>query len=191
MPNWLKKLFRSPEPFMPPNAGAVSPARPSAPPQPHDEAHMRRALDLAREAASAGETPVGAVVVETATGRVLAEAHNLREKTHDPAGHAELIAMRRAAEALGDWRLTGCTLYVTLEPCPMCAGLIVQSRLGRLVYGAPDPKAGAVGSLYNLCDDRRFNHRLSVETSITAGVGAAESAELLKDFFRELRKRRR
>jgi tRNA(adenine34) deaminase len=151
---------------------------------------MRRALDLARQAAAQGETPVGAVVIETESGRTLAEAHNLREHAHDPAGHAELIAIRDAANALGDWRLTGCTLYVTLEPCPMCAGLIVQSRLGRLVYAAPDPKAGAVESLYALASDPRLNHRLAPRNDITAGVLADESARLLKDFFRDLRKKR-
>jgi tRNA(adenine34) deaminase len=191
MPNWLKRLLRSPEPFMAPNAGPAAPAQPSAPAQPEDEARMRRALELARRAAAMGETPVGALVIETETGRTLAEAHNLREASHDPAGHAELIALRAAAETIGDWRLAGCTLYVTLEPCPMCAGLIVQSRLGRLVYAAPDPKAGAVGSLYNLCDDPRLNHRLPVAARITAGVLAEESAELLKTFFRDLRTKRR
>jgi len=190
MPNWLKKLLRSPEPVTPPHAGPAAPARSSAPPQPHDEAHMRRALQLARDAAAQGETPVGAVVIETESRRTLAEAHNLRERTHDPAGHAELLAIREAARALGDWRLTGCTLYVTLEPCPMCAGLIVQSRLGRLVYAAPDPKAGAIESLYALASDPRLNHRLAPATDITAGVLAEESAELLRAFFRELRAKR-
>ncbi len=138
---------------------------------------------MAERAAAMGETPVGAVVVRTDSGEILAEAHNLRESENDPAGHAELIAMRAAAKAIGDWRLTDCTLYVTLEPCPMCAGLIVQSRLGGLVYGARDPKAGAVESLYELCSDRRLNHRIEA----VGGVLAAESSALLKAFFRGLR----
>jgi len=126
------------------------PARADAPASEADERFMRRAMELAREAAARGETPVGAVVVETATGRVVGEGRNAREEASDPAGHAELIAVRASARALGDWRLSGCTLYVTLEPCPMCAGLIVQARVGRLVYGARDPKAGAVDSLYEI-----------------------------------------
>lgn len=144
---------------------------------------MRRALELASAAAAMGETPVGAVVADTATGEIIAGAHNRRETDHDPAAHAELIAIRDAAKRLGDWRLTGCTLAVTLEPCPMCAGLIVQARLGRLVYGAADPKAGAVESLYALCSDPRLNHRIEP----VAGVLAEESSQLLRDFFRQLR----
>src|SRR5438046_436826 len=113
---------------------------------PHDEPMMRRALELARQAAAIGEVPVGAVLYETATGRVLGEGYNRREIDHDPAAHAELFAVRAAAAALGDWRLNACTLVVTLEPCAMCAGLIVNARVGRLVYGARDPKAGATES---------------------------------------------
>src|SRR5437762_2917218 len=116
----------------------------------HDGSMMLRAIALARHAATLGEVPVGAVVYETATGRVLGEGFNRREADHDPAAHAELIAIRAAAAALGDWRLNHCTLAVTLEPCAMCAGLIVNARLGRLLYGASDPKAGAAGSLYRL-----------------------------------------
>ena len=159
-------------------AGAATPA---------DEGYMRRALELAARAAAMGETPVGAVVVRTDTGEILAEAHNLRETRNDPAGHAELLAIRAAAERIGDWRLSGCTLYVTLEPCPMCAGLVVQSRVGRLVYGARDPKAGAVDSLFRLCSDRRLNHRLDP----VGGVLAEESSRLLRGFFRDLRRKSR
>ena len=144
---------------------------------------MRRALELAREAAEAGEAPVGAVVYETATGRVLGEGRNTREAAHEPAGHAEFTAIRAAAAGLGDWRLNNCTLAVTLEPCAMCAGLIVNARVGRLVYGAADPKAGAVESLYQLCQDARLNHRITP----IAGVMADESAALLRGFFRARR----
>lgn len=165
----------------------MNPARESEPASRADERLMRRALELAQDAAGRGETPVGAVVVETATGRILGEGRNDREGPADPAGHAELIAVRAAARALGDWRLSACTLYVTLEPCPMCAGLIVQARVGRLVYGARDPKAGAVDSLYKLCTDARLNHRVSV----TGGVLAEESSALLRSFFRELRRGKR
>lgn len=151
-----------------------------------DIAMMRRALDLARAAAALGEVPVGAVVYETATGRMVGEGSNTREHANDPAGHAELIAIRsaamNAAEAggVGDWRLNECTLVVTLEPCAMCAGLIVNARLGRVVYGASDPKAGAMGSLMRLTEDPRLNHRV---TPIT-GVLAEECGEVLKEFFR-------
>lgn len=144
---------------------------------------MRRALELARAAGALGEVPIGAVVYDTATGAILAEASNTRENANDPAGHAELIAIRAAAEKLGDWRLNHCTLVVTLEPCPMCAGLIVNARLGRLIYGAPDPKAGAAGSLYRLTEDDRLNHRVTP----IAGVLAEESAALLREFFRARR----
>jgi tRNA(adenine34) deaminase len=148
-----------------------------------DVAMMQRALELARQAAAIGEIPVGAVVYETATGRVLGEACNLRHTAKDPAGHAELLAIRKAAQAVGDWRLNHCTLVVTLEPCAMCAGLIVNARLGRLVYGCTDPKAGACGSLYRLTEDVRLNHRVEP----IAGVLVGESSELLKAFFRERR----
>jgi tRNA(adenine34) deaminase len=155
--------------------------------QPHDEPMMRRALELAKQAAAIGEVPVGAVVYETATGRILGEGSNRREIDHDPAGHAELIAIRAAAHTLDDWRLNACTLVVTLEPCPMCAGLIVNARLGRLVYGAKDPKAGATDSLLKLTRDPRLNHRVEP----VSGVLADECSHLLKDFFRDLRRSRR
>lgn len=158
---------------------------PTAPslPTPLDITVMHRAIGLARAAAAAGEVPVGAIVYETATGRVLGEGSNRRETDHDPLAHAELIAIRAAAAALGDWRLFACTLVVTLEPCPMCAGAIVNARLGRLVFGASDPKAGACGSLMHLTEDPRLNHRLVP----ISGVLADESAALLRAFFARLR----
>lgn len=146
---------------------------------------MRRALDLAREAAAAGEAPIGAVVYETRTGRVLGEGRNRREQDRDPSAHAEHIAVLAACREAGDWRLNHCSLAVTLEPCPMCAGLIVNARVGRVVYGAPDPKAGAVRSLYRLLEDDRLNHRCEV----VAGVMAGEAGALLTEFFRSLRGR--
>ena len=146
-----------------------------------DRQVMERALELAREAARLGEVPVGAVAVKD--GAVVGEAFNRREVDRDPLAHAELLALGQAARRLGAWRLTGVTLYVTLEPCAMCAGALVQARVTRLVFGARDPKAGAVGSLYDLARDPRHNHRVEV----TAGVMEEESGALLKDFFRGLR----
>ena len=150
---------------------------------PLDETLMRRALDLAREASALGEVPVGAVICETASGKILAEAFNRRESDKDPAAHAEFLAVREACRVLGDWRLNHCTLAVTLEPCPMCAGLLVNARVGRVVYGADDPKAGAVRTLYSLLEDPRLNHACEVH----AGLLADESAGLLRAFFRALR----
>ncbi len=152
-------------------------------PTPHDLAMMDRAIALAREAGARGEVPIGAVVYETATGRVLAEGANTRERDRDPCGHAELIAVRAAAAAIGDWRLNHCSLAVTLEPCPMCAGAIVNARVGRVLYGADDPKAGAVRTLYTILEDERLNHRCAV----IPGVRHDECAALLTDFFRSLR----
>ncbi|TVQ76804.1 MAG: nucleoside deaminase [Phycisphaeraceae bacterium] len=145
---------------------------------------MRTALDLARTAADAGEVPVGAIVYETATGKVLAQAANTRANAREPHGHAEFLAIRDACNAIGDWRLNHCTLVVTLEPCIMCAGLIINARVGRLVYSADDLKAGAVCSLYRLLEDPRLNHRLAP----IRGVLAQESSELLRDFFRARRR---
>jgi len=142
-----------------------------------DEAAMRAALDEARAALAHGDIPVGAVVV--VAGRVVAARHNEREQLGDPTAHAEILALRDAAAALGTWRLEEATLVVTLEPCPMCAGALVAARVGRLVYGAADPKAGACGSLYQLCADPRLNHELPV----TTGVLGAEAGALLTDFF--------
>ncbi|MFJ4772634.1 tRNA adenosine(34) deaminase TadA [Streptomyces uncialis] len=140
---------------------------------------MRTALDEARAALAGGDVPVGAVVLSPA-GTVLGTGHNLREATGDPTAHAEIVAIRRAAVALGSWRLTDCTLVVTLEPCTMCAGAIVQSRLDRVVYGARDEKAGAAGSLWDVVRDRRLNHR----PEVVAGVCEEECGRLLTDFFR-------
>ena len=145
---------------------------------------MRRALALAHEALTLGEVPVGAVVVRG--GRVLSQAFNLRETLADPTAHAERLALALAGRALGTWRLDGCTLYVTLEPCAMCAGAIVQSRITRVVYGAADPKAGACDSLYRLATDPRFNHRAEV----VSGLLAEECGALLTQFFRQRRGQR-
>lgn len=142
---------------------------------------MREALRLAKMAADQGEVPVGAIVVRA--GRIIGRGWNRREAWGDPTAHAEMLAIREAARELGGWRLTGCTLYVTLEPCAMCAGAIVLARLDRLVYGADDPKAGAVGSLMNVVEDDRLNHRAAV----VRGVEAASSARLLKAFFKQRR----
>jgi tRNA(adenine34) deaminase len=147
----------------------------------NDEEVMRLALAEARRAGEAGEVPVGAVIV--AAGQVVASAGNRREATGDPTAHAEMVALRAAAAALGTWRLSGADLYVTLEPCPMCAGALVAARIGRLIFGAPDPKAGSCGSLYNLCADPRLNHELPV----VPGVLAAEAAGLLTDWFADRR----
>src|SRR4029077_7867956 len=148
---------------------------------------MTEALALARQAAAVGEVPIGAVVVGGEPAEVLGRGYNRREVDGDPLAHAELLAIREAAAARTDgWRLTGTTLYVTLEPCPMCAGALVAARIDRLVYGAADPKAGFCGTLGNLVQDERLNHRLEV----TAGVLAEESAALLSAFFAALRRRR-
>ncbi|MBR8642484.1 tRNA adenosine(34) deaminase TadA [Streptomyces tuirus] len=141
---------------------------------------MRLALDEAAEAVRGGDVPVGAVVLAPDGTTVLAAGHNEREAGGDPTAHAELLALRRAAAGLGAWRLAGCTLVVTLEPCTMCAGAIQQSRVDRLVYGARDEKAGAAGSLWDLVRDRRLNHR----PEVIEGVLAEECARLLTEFFR-------
>ncbi len=145
--------------------------------RPH-ERWMRLALDEARAAAAEDEVPVGAIVV--AGGRVIASGHNQREQLNDPTAHAEMIALTQAAAALGSWRLEGCVLYVTLEPCPMCAGAILQARVPAVVWGAADPKAGAVTTLYRLFDDARLNHRVEH----LGGVLADECGRILTDFFR-------
>jgi tRNA(adenine34) deaminase len=144
---------------------------------------MRLALEEAAKAEELGEVPVGAVIVQGE--RLVASGHNLTHTTQDPTGHAEMVVIRGAARATGHWRLLDCTLYVTLEPCAMCAGAIVLARIPRLVYGAPDPKAGMCGSLENLVQDRRLNHRVELE----AGVLEPECAGLLRAFFRERRSR--
>ncbi|MCL8252023.1 nucleoside deaminase [Aeromicrobium fastidiosum] len=139
---------------------------------------MGEALELARQAVVDGDVPVGALVVD-ASGAVIGRGRNTRERDGDPTGHAEVVAIREAAAARGEWRLEGCTLVVTLEPCTMCAGAIVAARLDRLVFGAFDDKAGAVGSLWDVVRDRRLNHR----PEVVSGVRAAESSELLRAFF--------
>lgn len=161
-----------------------------------DEDYMRMALDEARRAEALDEVPIGAVVVyepiDPATRkplvepRIVARACNLRETTQDPAGHAEFLALKQASEQLGVWRLSGCTVYVTLEPCVMCAGLMHQARVDRCVYGAPDPKAGALGTLYAVNEDDRLNHTFEA----VPGVLADECAALLRSFFAAKRKKR-
>ena len=145
---------------------------------------MGEALEFARAALDSDDVPVGAVVVDP-DGAVIGRGHNVRERDADPGGHAELVALRKAAGVRGSWRLDGCTLVVTLEPCTMCAGALVQSRISRLVFGAYDPKAGAVGSLWDVVRDRRLNHR----PDVLAGVRADEASALLQDFFARHRDR--
>ena len=146
-----------------------------------DYQFMEEALREAEKALALDEVPIGAVIVYE--GEIYARGHNLRERMGDPTAHAEMVALRRAAVRRGSWRLHGMTLYVTLEPCPMCAGALVNARLTRLVFGAFDPKAGAAGSLMNLVNDDRLNHRLAV----TSGILSDESARLLKEFFQRKR----
>jgi tRNA(adenine34) deaminase len=155
------------------------------PRHPFHAVHMAMALDEARGAAAADEVPIGAVVVSMKDG-VLARAHNQREQLRDPTAHAEMIAITQAAQAMPSWRLEGCVLYVTLEPCPMCAGAIVLARLPMIVYGTPDPKAGACNTLYQITTDSRLNHRCAV----VAGVLADECAGILSDFFARKRTRK-
>ena len=142
---------------------------------------MEAAIEQAQLAKSFGEVPIGAVIVKD--GGMIAAGHNVRETTKDPTNHAEMVAIRQASEVLGGWRLIGCTLVVTLEPCPMCAGAIVQSRIEHVVFGTPDPKAGCAGTLMNLLTEPRFNHQVSVE----GGVMQQACAALLSNFFRSLR----
>lgn len=149
-----------------------------------DRLWMQQALAEARSAALHGDVPIGAVIVD-AGGRELARAHNRRELDADPTAHAEIVALRAAALARGHWRLDDCTAFVTLEPCAMCAGALVNARIARLVYGAPDPKAGGIHSLFQLSDDPRLNHRFEV----SAGLCADESVALLQAFFQALRAR--
>jgi tRNA(adenine34) deaminase len=148
---------------------------------PHED-FMRHALREAQAAFDEDEVPIGAVVVHQ--NRVIGAAHNQREQLRDPTAHAEMIAITQAAQALGNWRLEGCTLYVTLEPCPMCAGAIVLARMPRVVYGAADPKAGAVTTLYQIPNDTRLNHRAEV----VAGVIADECGAILSRFFADKRR---
>lgn len=150
-----------------------------------DLGYMRLALELAEQAEQRGDVPIGALVVRD--GRILGTGFNVRERDHDPTGHAEVVAVREACRQARRWRLDGASLYVTLEPCPMCAGTLVNTRIARLIYGAHDPKAGAVRSLYQLCEDPRLNHRLDV----VGGLMADECAALLKRFFKAARERAR
>ncbi|KGR89690.1 adenosine deaminase [Ureibacillus massiliensis 4400831 = CIP 108448 = CCUG 49529] len=146
---------------------------------------MKAAIEEAKKAANLGEVPIGAVIVYQ--NEIIARAHNLRETSQNAVTHAELMAIQQACEAIGSWRLEETTLYVTLEPCPMCAGAILQSRIPRVVYGARDMKAGCVDSLYRLLNDARFNH----ECDVTEGVLAEECGQMLTDFFRNLRERKK
>ena len=146
-----------------------------------DEQWMLKALELARKAALADEVPVGVLIVQA--GEIIAESYNLRESKAQATAHAEVLAIEAACQKLGRWRLNGCTMYVTLEPCVMCAGALVQSRIDRVVYGAVDPKGGAVESLYQVLSDARLNH----QPVVVGGVLAEECGSLLKDFFRAKR----
>jgi tRNA(adenine34) deaminase len=147
----------------------------------NDERYMRMAIDQAYIAEENGDVPIGCVIVYK--DRVIAKAYNQREQLHDPTAHAEIIALTQAAEFIGNWRLHGCTIYVTLEPCPMCAGALVLGRLDRLVYGTDDPKTGAIKSLYNIVQDDRLNHRVEV----TSGVLADDCKDQLQAFFQRRR----
>jgi len=150
----------------------------------HHELFMSMALEEARKAEAIGEVPIGCVIVKD--GEVIASAHNKRETTQQPTAHAEILAIQTASEKLGTWRLTDCDLYVTLEPCPMCAGAILQARIKTVVYGASDPKAGCCGTLMNLLEDQRFNHMCEV----IPGVCAEACGEILTQFFRRLREKK-
>jgi len=147
-----------------------------------DETFMAEALAEARRAAAEGEVPIGAVLV--VEGRIAGRGRNARERLRDPTAHAEILALQEAARTLGRWRLTGSTMYATLEPCPMCAGALVNARVDRLVYGVADPKAGAVDTLFDVVRDARLNHRITV----TSAVLAEECGAVLREFFRERRK---
>ena len=149
-----------------------------------DEYWMRQALQQAQIAFDAGEAPIGCVIVKG--NQMVGSGYNLRESNNDPTAHAEIIALRAAGETLGTWKLTDCTMYVTLEPCTMCAGALVNSRIPKVVYGCDDPRAGAVRTLYAICEDPRLNHRLDV----VRGVLGQESSALLKSFFKQLREKK-
>lgn len=147
--------------------------------------YMLAAIEEAKKAEAMDEVPIGAVVVYQ--GQVIGRGHNLRESTHDPTAHAEIIAIRQAAQMMKSWRLEECSLYVTLEPCPMCAGAILQSRIERVIYGATDPKAGCAGTLFNLLQDSRFNH----QTEVILGIEQETCRQLLTNFFQMLRQRKK
>ncbi|WP_175618878.1 tRNA adenosine(34) deaminase TadA [Virgibacillus halodenitrificans] len=150
-----------------------------------DEIFMLKAIEEAKKAHKINEVPIGAVIVFK--NEIIATGHNVRESSQTTLSHAELIAIEQANQTIGSWRLEDCTLFVTLEPCPMCAGAVVQSRIKRVVYGAADPKAGCAGSLMNLLQDTRFNHQVE----LTSGVMEKECSMLLKDFFKQLRNRKK
>ena len=151
---------------------------------PHNPEHwMRQALAEAEQARALQEVPIGCIIVHDPTQAIVGRGYNRRETDHDPTAHAEIIALRQAGVSIGHWRLLDCTLFVTLEPCPMCAGAMVNARIPRLVYGCDDPKAGAVRTLFRLCEDERLNHRVEVHD----GVLAEECAEMLRAFFRAQR----
>lgn len=150
----------------------------------HDQ-YMQAAINEARKAEAIQEVPIGAVIVKD--GEIIGRGYNLRESTHDPTAHAEMIAIRMAAEWIDDWRLEDCTLYVTLEPCPMCAGAIIQSRIDQCVYATPDPKAGCVDTLMQLLQEPRFNH----QTQVIRGIRQEECTELLRSFFSQLRAKKK
>ena len=149
----------------------------------NDEEYMREAICIASKAKRIDEVPIGAVIVYN--GKIIAKAHNRREIDRDATAHAEMLAIKKACKKLKSWRLIGCDLYVTLEPCPMCAGAIVNSRIDRLIFGAYDPKAGCAGTLFNIPQDERFNHRIK---EVKGGVLERECAGLVSDFFKEKRK---
>ncbi len=155
------------------------------PPEDRVSELMQHALSLAAQAAACGEVPVAAIVYNTATGDPIAQAANRRETDHDPTAHAEIVALRDAGQRLGRWNLTGCSMVVTLEPCPMCAGALINARLDHLTYAAADPKAGCIDSLYQLAADPRFNHRLPSQSNVLAPASAA----LLQDFFKQRRRK--
>lgn len=149
------------------------------------ERWMEEAINEAKRAEALGEVPIGAVIVKE--GRVIGRGYNRREIDQDPTAHAEIIAIRQAAEHVGGWRLTDCDLYITLEPCPMCAGAIIQSRIRQVVYGTEDPKAGCAGTLMNILADERFNH----QTEVVTGVLKEACSSMLTNFFRTLRRRKK
>ncbi len=179
----------SPPPLVANGEGASTPKSRDAPDTPPfeaiDEAFMRLALEEADRAEAEGEVPVGCVIVHA--GEVIARAHNLREQTQDPTSHAEILAIRAAARRRGSWRLDGCEVYVTLEPCPMCAGALVNARVERVIFATPDPKAGATTTLYRIGEDPRLNHRFRQTTDVLR----AEAAGKLRDFFGRIRRNQR
>ena len=152
-----------------------------------DIKYMKEAMKQAKKAYETGEVPIGCIIVEKETGRIIGRGYNRRNTDRTTLAHAEITAIKKASKAAGDWRLEGCTIYITLEPCPMCAGAIVQARIDRCVFAAPSDKAGCAGSVVNLLDEPSFNHQVQ----ITSGVLESESQALIKKFFKELREKNR